>query len=264
MLEALGRSRRVNVKPSDDTSLPPILRSQILRPHITPELLKDATPIRFILPNGSRANGYRAEVLPQVCEAWLEARAAKPDLPDSQLKIARAAEIIVRGLARVGIIALIDEATGYQEVRARDALAKILEAWVANELQPWVRTFDVEWYKQVFRLRGIPFDPSSVKRPPYFGHLTNNIVYKRVAPGVFEELRAERARDAKKKRAKMFQQLTQDLGHPKLREHIASTTTIMKLSDDWTDFMSKLDRVHPIIDATMPPPLWDDDTGVGL
>lgn len=264
MLEALGRSRRVNVKPSDDTSLPPILRSQILRPHITPELLKDATPIRFILPNGSRANGYRAEVLPQVCEAWLEARAAKPDLPDSQLKIARAAEIIVRGLARVGIIALIDEATGYQDVRARDALAKLLEAYVADELQQWVKTFDPEWYREVCRLRGVPFDPASVKYPPYFGHLTNNVVYKRLAPGVFDELKAERARDIKKKRARMHQQLTPDLGHPRLREHIASTTAVMKLSDDWPDFMSKLDRVHPIVDTTMPPPLWDDDSGIGL
>jgi P63C domain-containing protein len=264
MMTALSRAPRVSRKPGDDISLPPILRIPNLRPHISDELIADAKPIPFVTPSNARANGYRAEVLPQVCEAWLAARAAKALMP-SQESSARAAEIIVRGMARVGIIALVDEATGYQDMRARDALAKILEAYVDSELQPWVKTFDVAWYKEMFRLRGISFDASSVQTPRYFGHLTNNIVYKRLAPGVFDELKAQRARDARKRRAKMHQQLTPEVGHPKLREHIASVTAVMKLSDDWGDFTQKLDRVHPILDVTVQPPLWDEnDTGRGL
>jgi hypothetical protein len=260
---ALGRSLRSNVKPSDDVALPPILRAQALRPYITDQLLADAQPVRFVTPTGGRANGYRAEVLPQLCEAWLAAR-ADGELTKVQEPIARAAEIIVRGLARVGIIALVDEATGYQDLRSRDALAKILEAYVASELQPWVKTFEIDFYKEMFRLRGLPFDPESVARPAYFGHLTNNIVYKRVAPGVFDEIKAQRAKDEKKRKGKFHQQLTIEVGHPKLREHIASVTTVMKLSDDWADFTEKLDRVHPIIDAGMPPALWEEDDGRGL
>jgi hypothetical protein len=265
MLTALGRSRRVSNKPGDDASLPPILRMQALRPFLSDEFIEEAQPVRFLLPNGRTANGYRAEVLPQLCEAWLAARADHALLP-SQLGIAQAAEVIVRGLARVGIIALVDEATGYQDVRARDALAQILEAYVAAELQPWVKTFDVDYYKEMFRLRGLPFDPSSVKRPSYFGNLTNNVVYKRVAPGVFDEIKAQRAKDDKKRRARFHQQLTAEVGHPKLREHIASVTTVMKLSDTWPDFMNKLERVHPIVDASLPQPLWEDgdDDGTGL
>jgi hypothetical protein len=264
MLGALGRSRRVSTKPGDDTSIPPILRAQALRPFISDELIAEAVPIPFLIPSGAKANGYRAEVLPQLCEAWLAARASNALLP-SQAPLARAAEIIVRGLARVGIIALVDETTGYQDIRARDALAKILEIYVADELQPWVKTFDVDWYKQMFRLRDVPFDPSSVNRPPYFGHLTNNIVYKRLAPGVFEEIKNQRARREGKKSAKMHQQLTSEVGHPKLREHIASVTAVMKLSDDWDDFISKMDRVHPIVDVSLPPTLWDEEhTARGL
>lgn len=258
MLTALGRSRRVNIKPGDDVSLPPILRARALREFISDELIADAQPIPFILPTNGRANGYRADVLPQVCEVWLAARAGG-SLARNQAEIARSAEIIVRGLARVGIIALIDEATGYQDIRARDALAKILEAWVAAELQPWVKTFEVDFYKEMFRLRGLAFDPNSVSRPGYFGHLTNDVVYKRVAPGVFGEIKAQRAKDEKKRKGRFHQQLTQEVGHPKLREHIASVTTVMKLSDNWTDFKGKLDRVHPIVDASQPEPLWDDD-----
>ncbi|WP_082081254.1 P63C domain-containing protein [Methylocucumis oryzae] len=96
------------------------------------------------------------------------------------------AETLIRGFARVGISALVDEATGYQKDREKDALAKILEAFVAKELQPWIKTFDHEFYENMFRLRGIPYPPkNSNYKPSYFGHLTNDIVYRRLAPGVF-------------------------------------------------------------------------------
>lgn len=266
MLSAMGRSPRLAGNKDGDPDLPPILQGKAIRPFVPDEMIPNAMPIPFRHPvTGLKASGYRAELLPQLCEVYLAARDAGA-LPPNQQATAKAAEILVRGLARVGITALVDEATGYQEQRAKDALAKILEAYVAEELQTWVKTFDLEWYKQMFRLRGLPFDPDSVKRPSYFGHLTNNTIYKRLAPGVLDQIKAERERDAKKKRAKMHQQLTPEVGHPKLQQHIASVTTIMKLSDDWEDFIEKLDRVHPIIDPNMPPTLFDDepDTGQGL
>jgi hypothetical protein len=53
--------------------------------------------------------------------------------------------------------------------------------------------------------------------------------------------------------------LTEDVGHPKFREHLASVTTIMKLSDVYDDFEVKLDRVHPRYDETLALPLFDKD-----
>lgn len=261
VLTALGRSRRISSKPGDDLSLPPILRAQAIRPFVSDELIEKAKPIAFTTPQNQRANGYRAEILPLVCEAWLEAR-ANGAIHRRQEPIAQAAEIIVRGLARVGIIALVDEATGYQETRARDALAKILEAYVAKELQPWVKTFDIGFYKEMFRLRGVPFDPESVKRPGYFGHLTNDVVYKRIAPGVLDEIKAQKAIDGSKKNAKFHQHFTTEVGHPKLREHITSVKTIMRLSEDWGDFKSKLDRLHPKYQNALQDTLWDDDDSI--
>lgn len=35
------------------------------------------------------------------------------------------------------------------------------------------------------------------------------------------------------------------MGYPKLREHLGSVVTMMKLSNDWQDFKAKLDRFHP-------------------
>jgi hypothetical protein len=203
-----------------------------------------ASPIRFRSPNGSQAwIGYEATILADLCDVILASRAGG-FLTHLQEHIAQQAEILVRGFARVGIIALVDEATGYQRERAKDSLAKILEAWVAKELRPYVRTFPAEYYEELFRLRGLPYPPNDPKfRPQYFGMLTNDIVYERLAPGLLEALKKQAQKDEKK--AHLHRRLTEEVGHPRLKEHLASVVTAMKLSNDYPDFINKLNRVHP-------------------
>jgi hypothetical protein len=233
------------------TELPNFIAAKNLLPFVSDELRSVLDPIEFINKRGQRAMGYRAELLQMVCDVYLDARRADV-LTESQEKVAAQAEILIRGFARVGIVALVDEATGYQRDRASDALAKILERFIAKELQPWVKTFPDEFYEQLFRLRGLQFPRDTVKRPQYFGYLTNDIVYKRLAPGVLEELkRTEPKTPSGRRKGTLQQRLTPDLGHPKLREHLASVCTIMDLSDDYQDFMKKLDKRHPRYGETM-------------
>jgi len=270
-LEALGRHRKANVRrEGGEEQLPAILQGKALYEFLTPEILEKGRPITFRLPSGGRASGYNAELLPVICELYLKAR-DKGGLPKNQEHVARQAEILVRGLAHVGIIALVDEATGYQEVRARDALSRILEAFIAKELQPWVRTFPDDFYRELFRLRGLDYPTATVQRPQYFGHLTNDIVYRRLAPGVLKELKSVTVRtDDGRPKHRYFQRLTTNVGYPKLREHLGSVVTLMKLSGDWRDFSLKLDRIHPRIGDTIPLPFDEDyvseplDSGRGL
>jgi P63C domain len=204
-----------------------------------------ANPIPFVSPTGARAHGFEATLLADVCEAVLKAREAGV-LQAQQLGIAAKCEILVRGFARVGIIALVDEATGFQRDRARDALAKILEEFVAKELQPWVKTFPNEYYSQLFRLRGLDYPTDSVKRPKYFGTLTNDIVYKRLAPGVLDELKKVIPKtESGRRKGTLSQGLTRNIGYPKLREHLGATVAFMKLSRDYHDFIDKMDTHYP-------------------
>jgi P63C domain len=261
-LEALGRHRRANVRRERNAALPSILQGKAIFPYIDEDVREKGRPITFKL-GGTRASGYNAELLPKVCDVYLKAREAGV-LPPQQQHIARQAEILMRGLATVGIIALVDEATGYQEVRARDALAKILEAFIAKELQPWVKTFPDDFYRELFRLRELDYPAATVKRPQYFGQLTNDIVYRRIAPGVLAELRNVTPRDETGRRKHKFhQRLTNNVGYPKLREHLGSVVTLMKLSEDWRDFVYKLDQIHPRVGDTIPLPIPPDE-GLGL
>jgi hypothetical protein len=203
-------------------------------------------PIRFHPPGGgSSAYGYPATILADICDVVLSARKAGA-LLKQQEHIAERCEILVRGFARVGIIALVDEATGFQRDRAKDSLSRILEAFIAKELQPWLRTFPADFYHEMFRLRGLEYPKDTVQRPRYFGLLTNDVVYDRLAPGVLNELRKVNPKDeAGRRRHKNFQWLTNNVGYPKLREHLGAVIATMKLSGDWYDFKAKLDKNYP-------------------
>ncbi|PQA71678.1 hypothetical protein C3731_20525 [Brucella oryzae] len=239
-----------------------------IKPYVSNELYERIkNPISFITPTGARAHGYEAEILVELCEAVLAARATERGLQKQQMPIAQQCELIMRGLARVGIVALVDEATGFQDIRKRNALAEILEKFIAKELQPWVHTFPDDYYEQLFRLRGLDYKKDTVKRPQYFGHLTNDIIYKRLAPGVREELdKVTPKSPSGRRKHHMHRKLTPDTGHPKLREHLASVTTIMKLSGDYSSFKDNLDKIHPRYDDTLMmdfgPQIPDDGEGI--
>lgn len=216
-------------------------------------------PIRFRIPNGSVvAYGFEATALVDLCEVVLTARQGG-HLQLQQMHIADRCELIVRALSRVGIVALVDEATGYQADRARDALAKILEAYIATELRKWVRTFPSDYYKEMFRLRGWKFGPTiSNEKPPIVGKLTNSIVYSRLAPGVLDELRRVTPRDHKGRLKHRFHQhLTDDIGHPKLREHLVAVIVLMRAFTTWGEFIRALDRSLPKYGHTFELPLGD-------
>lgn len=246
-LRAIGRSGRPAAgRGSDVEKVAPFLATENLKPYVSSELQDSTKPMIFRAPGGGRAFGYRAETLPKVCDVYLQAR-EDGVLLKSQEPFAKACELLMRGLAHVGIIALVDEATGYQDARAKDALAKILEAFVAKELRKWVRTFPVEYYQELCRLRDISFsDAASAKRPGYFGHLTNDLVYARLAPGVLAELKRKNpAVSPGQRRHKHFQWLTDEIGDPRLRQHLWSVITLMRACDTWDDFYRLAERALP-------------------
>ena len=190
------------------------------------------TPIRFQSVVGGETYGYRAELLPEVCKVYVAANRAGALLP-SQVHIAERAEFLRDGLGILGIVGLINEATGYQKIRTRNALATILEEFIAKDLQPWTKTFPYEFYEQIFRLKRWP-GPDGVKRPSIIGHYTNDIVYARLAPGVLDELQSKNPTlPGGRRKDKHHQWFTPEPGHQKLKEHLAAVVALMRAAANW-------------------------------
>lgn len=253
---AIGRSGRPRAGwGSGIEKVAPFLSLRNLKPFVSKDLADSTKPIVFRLPKGGKAYGYRAELLPKVCEVYLKAR-DDGALLATQLKFATACDILMRGLAHVGIAALVDEATGYQEIRDRKALQAILDKYITDEWARWTKTFSDDFYREMFRLRSLEFPVPA--KPAYIGHLTNDVVYSRLAPGVLKALREKNPRrDHGARKRKHHQHLTRDLGHPALTEHLAKVTFLMKACTDWREFKKKLSRASPKFGDTIPLDLDD-------
>lgn len=243
-----GASKRLKKAHSESGApVPLFLAPGNLKPFISKELSDGPLgPITYLTKTSNQESlGYDANVLPAVCEVWLSARDAGA-LQSQQLDKAKKAEILMRGLAHVAIVALVDEATGYQDVRARHALEEILEKFISEELRKWAKTFPDEFYKEMFRLRGWPYKPWSIARPSVIGKYTNDLVYERLAPGVLKALRRRNPTDDKgRRRVRHHQWLTEDVGDPRLREHLSAVIALMKASSTWDQFMRSMNRALP-------------------
>jgi len=200
--------------------------------------------LKYRTEKGGAAHGIRAEIIPSICDIYIDAD-SEGKLGVRQKKIAQQAMLLMRALAHVGIVALVDEATGYQKDRERDALARILEEFIAKEMRPWMKTYPAEFFEELCRLREVPFK-SNMRAPQYFGHLINNITYDRMAPDLREALKAEKAK-SRKSGAKMHQFLSDSVGFNMLQRRLAGITTLMQASDKYEDFICLLDKVHPVI-----------------
>jgi hypothetical protein len=261
LIPALGMSRGASSKGKGDR-LAIFMQGKALSAFVSDRLREvTSTPFTFITDKGSLAYGYEATTLVDICDAVIEARNAGV-LQKQQSHIAARCEILMRAFAKVGIIALVDEATGYQYVRDRLALEAILDKYLGKELAIWEKTFPDEFYKHIFELRGWHYDPKSSKRPVLVGKLTLDIVYRRLAPGLLKELQTRAPRNDKGQLDhKLFLLLSQDYGYLRLKEHLSNLIVLMKASSSWASFYRLLQRALPKYGDTLELP-FDIDGGI--
>lgn len=248
LLRTIGRRGKAKGGRAYDqeSKMPVFLTANNLKPYINIDLRENSSPIYYKpIKGGKYSIGYKAEILPLICNVFIEADEANVILP-VQKHIVEECKILIRGFAVVGINALIDEATGYQEIRDREALQAILDKYITDEWAKWTKTFPDEFYKELFRLKGIHYPPISMKKPSYVGHWTNDIVYSRLAPGVLKALKEKNPRmPMGHRQRKHHQYLTRDIGHPALREHLSNVIFLMRGCARWNDFKRMLERAKP-------------------
>ena len=223
--------RRIKENP-DGANLPSYLSAKNINPFISKELMMAlSSPIKYMSSGGGTpANGIKADLIPDICEVWLEARRAGVLVP-SQEHLAIQAEILMTAFAKVGIIALIDEATGYQYDRTNDALRLLLSKYVAKGLQKWLKIFPDAFFAQLDKLyHNAPTTPKS--RPQYYGKFINRYVYNPIENGyVKAELDKLNITDEGKRIARFHQWLT-DEGKTILTLQIGKVQGLMEVCTD--------------------------------
>ena len=244
-----GGSHWRRKKEEETTALPVYLSAKNLIGFVDDDLKNILTNRIEYQAKDSKAigSGVEATALPKICEVYLRARDAKA-LHPSQEHLAVQADLLIRAFANVGIIALVDEATGYQADREKDALAKLLSVYLSEERLKWAKRFPDSFYKEIYRLNGWPWPPvHNSKRPGIIGKYTNQVVYERLPHGVLEKLKELNPQDEETKRRKFkhHQFLSEDIGQPDLHSHLLQVIALMRAATSWNGFIKLLDRAFP-------------------
>lgn len=234
---------------SSNSTLKPFMNNALVMAIEKPVVITGKTP--------RPVHGYRAEILADVCDAILEARKAGALKTEQEMRYGHYAEMLVRAFARVGIAALVDEATGYQQVRESAALQKILDKFLKDEARTWSKTFPDEFWQKLVRVKG--YDSYlAVKRPAFVGHWVNDIVYSRLAPGIKDKLKQINPRmSSGGRRNKHHQHFTEDYGLPELRDHLKKVMVLMDAAGSKKEFERLIDRSLPKFGSTIEMPLDD-------
>jgi len=267
-LRAIGRARSPKAGTGIQTTvdLPFFLQAKVLRPFISDDLATSTKPISYLSESGSTETGYDAKLLTSVADVYLKYRddclkRGKP-IPEKYQHIIESCDILIRSLAGVAIVALVDEASGYQEIRPQNALQAYLEKLVAKELAAWVKTFPDEFYENIYKLKNWTWPGMSKNRYSVVAHYTNDLVYERLAPGLRAELEKKNPKNEKGRRtAKNTQWLTAEIGHRMLAQHLYSLTMFQRLAIaqgfGWNRFLKMVDQVHPKKGSTLEIPFPD-------
>ncbi len=261
---ALGRARQAKGRQhyDGDVNMPAFLTAKNLKPFIHSDLAVTSSQVEFKTVGGTKAFGYAAELLPKVCEVFLKAESAGALLP-MQKHIGEQCRILLIGLASTGVVALVDEATGYQDERPRDALQAYLEKIISKELAAWVKKFPDEFYENIYKLRGWTWPGMGKNRYSVVGTYTRDLVFERIAPGLLPELEKRSPKDEKGNRPnKLHQWLTEEIGDPMLAQHMHSLIMFQRLAIangyGWQRFVKMVDQVLPKKGNTMELPFTSD------
>ncbi len=223
-----------------------------------------SNPVKFKRPNASGSqsttNGYDVTLLVDICSAIIDANRAGNF--DNDVMVHNA-DVIIRSVAKVGIIALVDEATGYQYDRERDELQKILKAYVSEELLPWQKRFPDIYYKELFRLNGWDFTVKGIRnRPSVIGKWTNTLIYEQLPKGVLAELKKKTPKSRNgNNTARFHQSLTLDVGEPSLTAQITTIVAIFQVSDNMKEMWSNFARLVERKAGQLTLPFVFDDNG---
>lgn len=206
---------------------PVFLNSTAVAAHVDDELRAAlASPLRYIPKHGGpMAHGFPAVLLPRVCQAIRRAGRAGV-LRKNQMGMLNRADILTDAFAEVGIIALIDEATGYEKERPRDELNALLERYIDEKLRPWTKRFPDSFFRAVFKFYGWPWDPTDTARPQCVGWFIKRYVYGALPPGVLEKL--QQCNETRS--VKHHQWLTDNEGVPDLLGAIGAVTGMLRAS----------------------------------
>lgn len=194
-------------------------------------------PISFVAQGGVHL-GITAEDFQRLLSAVVDL-AFKGPVHAARQHIVANARRMEKALVGVGLVALIDEATGYQKERPDNALAQLFKQYLLDECGKWSLEFREPFYTHLARVYRHAYTPGQSTRPAFFRGFTWRYVYGVLPPEVRAELQV-RNPNPHEGTVRHHQHLT-PAAKAIVRGHILRLTTVLRQSRDAFDFKRRFD-----------------------
>jgi len=235
----------------DGAYLPVFLSAKNIKPFIDKDLAVDLGRRRHYRPKrgGAGAYGIEASLLPKICNVYLKMRDNENALTASQIPLSIQADIIMRGLAEVGIVALVDEATGHIEEKRKQEYQELFQSFIREQVREYEKEFPKQFTDNLYRFYELAPGRNG-QHPQFFGKLTRKYIYEPLASskGVILEMLDEKNPVVYKKggrKYKMFQFLTDTIGLSMFRAHLWQVVGIMNSARNKAEFDRAFKRAFP-------------------
>lgn len=236
--------------------LPPILSANNLQPYFSEKTRELAQPIYYRHTNKTIISGYNAEIIPEICDVYEDAY-EDGVLQHSQESVIPFVKAVRRVLSRIGMTALVDEVTGFQYIREKKALEKLLDKIITPEYRQWTKQFPLNFFKEIYRLYGWDWKKAienqnvnvfGEKKKPYtpscVGNFINKYIYNALGEDVLKKLRKVNPKNENGNRTRRFtSHLSEDIGIPALQNRITRVLTVMELSSNMDEFKQLMDAM---------------------
>jgi len=181
-------------------------------------------PLVFKPLTADLAHGYDATILIDICDAIIDA-AKSSKLGPGQESLAIQAEIIIRASAKLGIVALVDDATGFIADKRREQYKELFKEFIREEVSWYQSEFPDQLFDVIYKIYGLPRKADAKNHPQFFGKFIRKYIYEPLANsnGAILEMLDEKnpvVYASGGRRYKMFQFLSDVVGLPSLRAHL--------------------------------------------
>lgn len=221
-----------------------------LEPFINKDLVLERM-VPFRLPDveglDKSVKGLSADTFIDLCQGFVRAMEANlspgydgPKMTARQFEMALKASMFLSSCAKVGLDALIDEATGYQFERAEDALQVKLHAYLEKEVRQWEKTFPDQLWEEFARLTA--WNKPINQRPKYWGKLVWELIYENLDKDVAAWLKANAP--SPRHGQNYHQWLSGQFGLKKLVEHIWVIVGIAKTCSNMSELRDKVAELY--------------------
>jgi len=190
---------------------------------------------------------FEHTAITKFCKAVGEARRAHKIAGEAFLEYAESCERFLAAAADIGLVALIDEATGYIREKQKHEYRDLFRDFIREQMRDWEKEFPDEFFDGIYKIYNLRRE-SNKNHPQFFAKFIRKYVYHPLADShgvLLSMLDDKNPVIGKGRKHKLHQFLDEKVGLTKLRAHVWKVVGILSSVNTKAGFQKGFRNAFP-------------------